>query len=85
VPAAPSSRRTRPAVFTRTPWTPTRTGGCPCPWQPRKRIKEANGWLKTVALMRKTRHRGVARVGWMFTLCAVVSNLIRLPKLLVTG
>jgi transposase len=51
----------------------------------RKRIEEANGWLKTVALMRKTRHRGVARVGWMFTLCAAAYNLIRLPKLLATG
>jgi hypothetical protein len=35
--------------------------------------------------MRKTRHRGVERVGWMFTLCAAAYNLIRLPKLLATG
>ena len=34
---------------------------------------------------RKTRHRGVARVGWMFTLGAAAYNLIRLPKLLPTG
>jgi IS5 family transposase len=33
----------------------------------RKRIEEILGWLKTVAGLRKTRHRGVARVGWMFT------------------
>ena len=38
--------------------------------QRRKRIEEAFGWLKTVALLRKTRHRGVARVGWMFTFAA---------------
>jgi hypothetical protein len=30
-------------------------------------IEEALGWLKTVALLRKTWHRGVARVGRMFT------------------
>ena len=51
----------------------------------RKRIEEANGWLKTVALMRKTRFCGVQRVGWMFTLCAAAYNLIRLPKPLATG
>ncbi len=34
----------------------------------RKRIEEAFGWIKTVAGLRKTRHRGIARVGWMFTL-----------------
>ena len=51
----------------------------------RKRIEEANGWIKTIAPMRKTRHRGLARVGWMFTFTAAAYNLIRLPKLLPTG
>jgi len=32
--------------------------------------------------IRKTRHRGVARVGWIFTLTATAYNLVRLPKLL---
>lgn len=36
----------------------------------RKRVEEAFGWLKTVALLRKTRHRGVARVAWIFTFAA---------------
>ena len=49
----------------------------------RKRIEEAFGWIKTVGGLRKTRHRGTARVGWMFTLTAAACNLIRLPKLLV--
>ena len=35
--------------------------------QKRKRVEEIFGWLKTVAGLRKTRHRGVGRVGWMFT------------------
>jgi transposase len=48
----------------------------------RKRIEEAFGWFKTVGGLRKTRHRGLARVGWMFTFTAAAYNLIRLPKLL---
>ena len=48
----------------------------------RKRIEESFGWIKTTAGLRKTRHRGTARVGWMFTLTAAACNLVRLPKLL---
>jgi IS5 family transposase len=48
----------------------------------RKRIEEVFGWTKAAAGLRKTRHRGTARVGWMFTLNAAAYNLIRLPKLL---
>jgi transposase len=48
----------------------------------RKRIEEPFGWIKSVATLRKTRHRGTARVGWMFTLAMTAYNLIRLPKLL---
>lgn len=33
----------------------------------RKRIEECFGWLKDIALMRKLKHRGLHRVGWMFT------------------
>ena len=51
----------------------------------RKRIEEVFGWSKAVAGFRKTRHRGVARVGWMFTLTATAYNLVRLPKLLAPG
>ena len=35
--------------------------------------------------LRQTRHRGTARVGWVFTLTAAARNLVRLPKLLATG
>jgi len=48
----------------------------------RKRIEERFGWIKSVAGLRKTRHRGAARVGWMFTLTMAAYNLVRLPKLL---
>ena len=47
----------------------------------RKRIEEVFGWTKAAAGFRKTHHRGLARVGWMFALTATAYNLIRLPKL----
>jgi hypothetical protein len=47
----------------------------------RKRIEEVFGWTKATAGFRKTRHRGLARVGWMFTLTATAYNLVRLTKL----
>ena len=47
----------------------------------RKRVEEIFGWLKTVGLMRKARHRGVPRVGWMFTFAAAVYNLVRIRNL----
>ena len=47
----------------------------------RKRIEEVFGWTKTAAGLRKTHHRGLARVGWTFTLTATAYNLVRLPKL----
>ncbi len=48
----------------------------------RKRIEEAFGWAKATAGLRKTRHRGLGRVGWQFTFTMAAYNLIRLPKLL---
>jgi hypothetical protein len=39
------------------------------------------GYIKTVTVLRKTRHRGTARVGFVFTLAAAY-NLVRIPKLL---
>ena len=48
----------------------------------RKRIEESFGWIKTIAGQRKTRFRGLDRVGWAFTFAAAAYNLVRLPKLL---
>jgi transposase len=47
----------------------------------RKRVEEVFGWIKTVALQRKTRFRGLERVGWMFTLAASAYNLVRIRNL----
>jgi transposase len=51
----------------------------------RKRIEETFGWTKSTAGLRKTRHRGLARVGWIFTLANTAYNLVRIPKLLVAA
>jgi IS5 family transposase len=48
----------------------------------RKRVEEVFGWIKTTAGLRKTRHRGRDRVGWMFTFAAAAYNLVRMRNLL---
>lgn len=47
----------------------------------RNRVEEIFGWMKTVGNLRKTRHRGKDRVGWMFTLTAAAYNLVRIRNL----
>ena len=47
----------------------------------RKRVEEIFGWIKTVGLLRKARHRGVDRVGWMFLFSLAVYNLVRMRSL----
>ena len=60
----------------------TRHPGYALSQRSRKRIEEVFGWIKTIGGLRKTRHRGTARVGWMFTFTAAAYNLVRIPKLL---
>jgi hypothetical protein len=47
----------------------------------RKRIEECFGWLKTIAPLRKVRHRGIFKVGWIFTFAAAAYNLVRMRNL----
>lgn len=47
----------------------------------RYRVEEVFAWMKTVGLLRKTRHRGTPRVGWMFTFTTAVYNLVRMRNL----
>ena len=63
----------------------TRHAGYQVSLRIRKRIEEAFGWAKTVAGMRKARHRGLPKVDWQFTLAMAAYNLVRLPKLLVVA
>lgn len=60
----------------------TRHEGYAASQRKRKRVEEVFGWIKTVAQQRKTRFRGLERVGWMFTLAASAYNLIRMRNLL---
>jgi Transposase DDE domain len=60
----------------------TRHAGYAISQRMHKRIEEPFGWIKTAAGLRKTRHRGLPRVGWVVTLTAAACNLVRLPKLL---
>jgi hypothetical protein len=70
-------RRRGSAIDART----TRHAGYPESQKKRKRIEECFGWLKDIALLRKLKHRGILRVGWIFTFAAAAYNLVRLRKL----
>jgi transposase len=59
----------------------TRHEGYALSQRKRKRVEEVFGWIKTVALQRKTRFRGLERVGWMFTFAAAAYNLVRMRNL----
>src|SRR5213594_901747 len=69
--------RRRSAIDDRT----TRHAGYAVSQQRRKRVEEIFGWLKTIGLMRKTRHRGTRRVDWMFTFALAAYNLVRIRTL----
>jgi hypothetical protein len=49
--------------------------------QKRKRVEEIFGWMTTVGLLRKLRHRGGGRVTWIFRFTAAAFNLVRIRNL----
>jgi len=59
----------------------TRHPGYAISQRKRKRIEECFGWLKTIALMRKVRHRGIFKVDWIFTFACAAYNLVRMRNL----
>jgi transposase len=59
----------------------TRHAGYRISQRRRKRIEEVFGWLKTVGMLRKTRHRGVENVSWVFTFATAAYNLVRMRSL----
>jgi transposase len=63
----------------------TRHSGYEVSQKKRKRIEECFGWLKTIALIRKVRHRGLEKVGWVFTFAAAAYNLVRLKNLMANS
>ena len=60
----------------------TRHAGYAVSQRKRKLVEEAFGWAKTIAGCAKVKVRGLARVGFHFTLAMAAYNLIRLPKLM---
>jgi transposase len=75
---AQNDRGRRSAIDGRT----TRHPGYAISLRSRKRIEEAFGWAKTVAGLRKMRHRGLPKTNWQFTFAMAAYNLVRLPKLI---
>jgi transposase len=65
------------AIDTRT----TRHEGYRASQQRRKIVEEVFGWMKTVGGQRKTKYRGLWRVGWIFTFAAAAYNLVRMRTL----
>ncbi len=60
----------------------TRHEGYQVSQRKRKRIEEVFGWVKTVGMLRKTRHRGLETVQWVFTFTATAYNLVRMRNLM---
>jgi IS5 family transposase len=72
-----TAQKTHSAIDGRT----TRHAGYKLSQQKRKRVEEIFGWLKTVRMLRKTRHNEVRRVGWVFAFAASAYNLVRVRNL----
>jgi transposase len=72
------ARKVHSAIDRRT----TRHSGYAISQIKRKRVEEIFGWMKTIGGLRKTRHRGADRVGWVFTFAAAAYNLVRMRNLL---
>ena len=60
----------------------TRHEGYKVSQRKRKRIEEVFGWMKTVGVLRKTRHRGLETVRWIFTFTAAAYNVVRMRNLM---
>jgi transposase len=72
-------RRGGSAIDSRT----TRHQGYASSQKLRKRIEECFGWLKTIALLRKVRHRGTLKVDWIFAFACAAYNLVRMRNLMM--
>ena len=59
----------------------TRHSGYQISQKTRKRVEEIFGWMKTVGILRKTRHRGKTRVSWIYEFTMAAYNLVRIRNL----
>jgi transposase len=73
-----TARRGGSAIDGRT----TRQPGYAISQRKRKLVEQSFGWMKTIAGLRKLRHRGGPLVTWIFTFTAAAYNLVRLRRLL---
>lgn len=78
---AQNTKHRRSAIDART----TRHAGYALSQRFRKRVEEVFGWMKTIGLMRKTRHRGRDRVAWQFLFTAAVYDLMRMRRLITAA
>ncbi len=62
----------------------TRHDGYALSQRKRKVIEEVFGWGKLYGLLRKLRHRGLAKVDWVVTFTFACYNLLRMRRLLET-
>jgi hypothetical protein len=76
-------RIARPAISRRGNGGRTRHAGYAMSQTRRKMIKCIFGWGKRHGTLRRTKHRGLARVGAGFMLNRIAYNLIRIPKFIV--
>lgn len=65
--------RRRSAIDGRT----TRHPGYAVSQRCRKKVEQPFGWMKTVGLLRKLRHRGGRRIDWIVAFTAAAYNLVR--------
>jgi transposase len=70
------------AQYTAVDGRTTRHAGYVISQRKRKLVEQAFGWMKTIGLLRKLRHRGGELVDWVVTFTAAVYNLVRLRTLL---
>ncbi|MCH6563493.1 MAG: IS5 family transposase [Myxococcales bacterium] len=75
---AQNARNRRSAIDDRT----TTHAGYEISQRKRKCVEQVFGWGKTVGPIRKAKHRGVTRVGWMFSFTQAAYNLVRMRPLL---
>jgi transposase len=75
---AQNNRNRRSAIDDRTTTHP----GYEISQRKRKCVEQVFGWGKTVGPIRKAKHRGTQRVGWMFTFTQAAYNLVRMRPLL---
>ena len=61
----------------------TRHRGYAISQRKRKLVEQAFGWMKTVGLLRRLRHRGGGLVDWIFSFTAAAYNLVRWRNLVV--